>query len=57
MVTGELTDWVEYSAAGLVTVRSDSGDLLYLETNSQEGVSSYSLVKVKIGSYSTIHKG
>ena len=57
MVTMELGVWNEYQEAGLVTLMLDSGILMILETNTQEDAVKYSLVRVKIGIYATIHKG
>ena len=50
---GELLEWSEYPAVGLISVRSDLCELMYLETNSEHDVKECSLAKVKIGSYST----
>ena len=52
-MSGELVEWSEYPAVGLITVKSDSLDLMYLETNSEHDVKECSLHKVKIGTYST----
>ena len=56
-VSAKLEHWIEHSQVGLVTVTTTSGDLLVLLASGEDSLQRYSLVKAKVGCYSTSNKG